>query len=83
MISSLIMLIVWIVVVAIIMGLLTYLVDNLDFIQPPFRKVARTLIVVVGVLVMILLLLDFLGVLGDGAPRITTLLGGKHALWMS
>ena len=82
MITSLIMLIVWVIVIAIVIGLLIYLVDNLDFVPLNFRKVARTLIIVVGVLVMILLLLNFLGVLGDGAPRIT-LLGGKHALWMS
>ena len=75
MVTSLVMLIIWIVVVGIIISLLIYLVDHLGFIDPTFRQIARALILVVGVLVVILLLLNFLGVLGPvGAPPRLSLL---------
>ena len=85
MIASLVMLIVWIIIIGVIIGLLIYLVDNITFIDPEFRQVARTLIIVVGVLILILLLLNFLGVLGPvGAPpSLSFLKGGLHALWVS
>lgn len=65
MVTSLLALVVWIVVVALIIGLLIWLVDNLgSMLQPPFRQLLRTLIIVVGVIIVIVLLLDFLGLVG-------------------
>ena len=70
MITSLVMLILWIVIIGIIIGLLVYLVDRVTFVDPAFRQVARTLILVVGVIILILVLLNFMGVLDGGGPPV-------------
>jgi hypothetical protein len=66
MISSLIYLVVYIIVVGLIMWLLNYLIDAVPL-PEPFHRVAKVALLVIGVLIIILLLLNFIGVL-DGAP---------------
>jgi len=69
MISGLIALVVYIIVIALVLWLLNYLVDAIP-IQEPFRRVAKIAILVVGVLIVILLLLSFVGVVDGGFPRL-------------
>jgi len=69
MISGLIALVVYIIVIALVLWLLNYLVDAIP-IQEPFRRVAKIAILVVGVLIVILLLLSFVGVVDGGIPRL-------------
>ena len=38
--------------------------------QPQFKHVAKIALTVIGVLILILILLNFLGVLGNGFPRL-------------
>jgi hypothetical protein len=69
MVSALIYLVVYIIVIALILWLLNYLVDAIP-IQEPFRRVAKIAILVVGVLIVILLLLNFVGAIDGGMPRL-------------
>ena len=69
MVESLISLVIYIVVVGVILWLLLYLVDNLPMLAP-FQQVLRTVILVVGVLFLILILLQFLGLAGGSLPKI-------------
>ena len=69
MITSLIYLVVYIVVVGVILWLLNYLIDNVPL-QDPFRRIAKIALTVIGVLILILLLLNFVGVLDGGPPRL-------------
>lgn len=70
MIQSLIFLVVYIVVVGLVLWLLRYLVNTIPM-EEPFRRVANIAIVVIGVLILILLLLQFIGALDAGFPRIS------------
>lgn len=70
MITSLIYLVIYMIVIGIVIWLLLYLVDNVP-IPEPFHRVARIVIMVVGVLVVILLLLQFVGAIDGGMPRLT------------
>jgi hypothetical protein len=67
--GALITLVITIIVVGVILWLLIYLVDNVPMFEP-FRQVARTIILVVGVLILILILLQFIGVVDGGLPRL-------------
>ena len=60
MIASLLYLVIYIIVVGLVVGLLIYLID---YVKPPepFHRIGRILIVVVGVIVLILLLVNFVG----------------------
>jgi hypothetical protein len=69
MITSLIYLVVYIIVVGLVLWLLNYLIDAVPL-QEPFHRVAKIAILVIGVLIIILLLLNFLGVLDAGPPRL-------------
>lgn len=69
MITSLIMLVVYLIVIGIIVWLLIYLIDNVPL-PEPFNRVARVVIMVVGVLIVILLLLQFVGAIDTGIPRL-------------
>ena len=69
MITGLIYLVIYIVIVGVILWLLNYLIDNVPM-EPPFRRVAKVAIMVVGVLIIILLLLNFVGLLDGGPPRL-------------
>ena len=69
MITSLIMLVVYIIVIALILWLLNYLVDAVPM-QEPFKRVAKIAILVIGVLIVILLLLQFVGAIDGGIPRL-------------
>lgn len=60
MISALITLVIYLVVLGLIIWLLVYLVDTIAP-PEPFHRVARVLIMVVGILIVILLLLQFIG----------------------
>ena len=64
MIAALIHLVIYLIVIGVIIWLLLYLIDAIPLPQP-FHRVARTLIIAVGVLIVILLLLQFVG--GDVA----------------
>jgi hypothetical protein len=55
--------------VGLILWLLNYLIDAVPL-QDPFRRVAKVALMVIGVLILILLLLNFLGVLDGGVPRL-------------
>jgi cytochrome c biogenesis protein CcdA len=68
MISALVYLVIYIVVVGLIIWLLTYLIDAISL-PEPFHRVARIGILVIGVLIVILLLLNFAGLL-EAPPRL-------------
>jgi len=67
-IEGLIMLVIYIIVIGVVCYLLIYLIDAIP-IGEPFNRVARTVILVVGVLLVILLLLQFVGVGGHLALK--------------
>ena len=69
MIAGLIYLVVYIIVVGLVLWLLNYLVDTVPL-QDPFRRVAKIAILVIGVLIIILLLLQFIGAIDAGFPRV-------------
>lgn len=61
MIESLVYLVIAIIVLGLVVWLLLYVIDAVGL-PEPFRKVARAVILVVGVLIVILLLLNLVGV---------------------
>jgi hypothetical protein len=67
MIASLAYLIVYLVVLGLVIALLLYLLDAIP-VPPPFYNWLRILIIVIGVLVAILILLNFIGIDVGGAP---------------
>lgn len=69
MIASLVMLVVWLIVIGLIIWLLTYLIDIVPL-PEPFNRVARVAILVIGVLIVIILLLQFAGIMDAGVPRL-------------
>ena len=64
MINTLVSLMIYILVLGLIWFLLNYLIDNLPL-GEPFQRVAKIILLVVGVLVLIILLL---GLIGEGGP---------------
>ena len=74
MITSLVYLVIYILVIGLICWLLLYAIDAVGL-PEPFHKVARALIIVVGVLIVILLLLQMLG--AAGLPK----LGGLYEIY--
>lgn len=68
MIDTLVNIVIYILVVGLIFWLLNYLIDNLPM-QDPFRRVAKMVLMVCGVLILIVLLLGLLGG-STGVPRI-------------
>lgn len=70
MVGSLLSLVITIVVVGLIFWLALWLVENLPL-PVPFVQTGRVVVMVAGVLILILILLDFLGVLSSGLPRFT------------
>ena len=50
--------------------LLIYLIDSIPMFEP-FRPVARTIVIVIGVLIVIAVLLSFVGIVDGGLPRLT------------
>ncbi|MBR0916507.1 hypothetical protein [Bradyrhizobium japonicum] len=60
MLASLIYLIIYVVVVGLVIWLLRFLID-INPLGEPFRRVANIAVVVIGVLIMIMLLLNFVG----------------------
>jgi uncharacterized membrane-anchored protein len=69
MITGLITLVIYIVVLALVLWLLRYLIDAIPM-DEPIRRVAHIAILVVGVLIIILLLLQFVGVVDGNLPRL-------------
>ena len=69
MIEALIYLAIYIVVVGIVVWLLLYVIDAVP-VPEPFHRVARMAVMVIGILIVILLLLQFVGALGGGALRL-------------
>lgn len=69
MITGLVMLVIYIIVLGLVIWLLSYLVDVIPL-PDPFNRVAKIAIMVIGVLIVILLLLNFIGVLDGGPPRL-------------
>jgi hypothetical protein len=68
MIASLVYLVIYLIVIGIVIWLLTYLIDAIPL-PEPFNRVAKIAIMVIGVLIVILLLLQFVGV-DSGFPRL-------------
>jgi hypothetical protein len=68
MISALIYLVIYIIVIGLVLWLLNYLIDAVPL-QDPFRRVAKVALIVVGVLIIIVLLLNFVGILEPGGMR--------------
>ena len=68
MITSLIYLVVYLIVVGFIIWVLLYAAQNIPM-APPIAQVVRVAIIVIGALVVVLLLLQFLGVVGP-MPRL-------------
>lgn len=68
MISALIYLVIYIIVIGLVLWLLNYLIDAVPL-QDPFRRVAKVALIVVGVLIVIVLLLNFVGILEPGGMR--------------
>ena len=58
--AGLVQLVIYLVVIGVVAWLLVYLIDNVPMFEP-FRAVARTIIMVVCVLIAVLLLLEFAG----------------------
>jgi hypothetical protein len=69
MIGSLVMLVVYLIVIGLVIWLLTYLIDAIPL-PEPFNRVARVAILVIGVLIVIVLLLQFAGMMDGGMPRL-------------
>ena len=69
MITSLIYLVVYIIVLGLIVWLLNYLIDVVPLAEP-FNRVAKIALMVVAILIVILLLLNFIGVIDGGPPRL-------------
>jgi hypothetical protein len=69
MITSLIYLVVYIIVLGLIVWLLNYLIDIVPLAEP-FNRVAKIALMVVAILIVILLLLNFIGVIDGGPPRL-------------
>jgi hypothetical protein len=66
MITTLIYLLVYLLIIGLLLWLALYVIDQLPM-PPPFRQVARVIVVVIGCLALIMLLLNFIGVDG-GRP---------------
>jgi hypothetical protein len=69
MVASLVTLVVYLIIVGLVFYLLLYLIDNIPL-AAPFNTVARTIILVVGVLIVIILLLQFAGLMDGGILRL-------------
>lgn len=67
MIISLITLLIYILVIGIVLWLALYVIQQIPL-PPPFAQVARVIIIVVGCLILILLLLNFIGVFPAERP---------------
>ena len=65
MIGALISLVIYLIVVGLILWLLLYLVQTIPL-PAPFNQVARVVIMVLGVLILIVLLLQFAGIMDVG-----------------
>jgi cytochrome c biogenesis protein CcdA len=65
MIAGLIHLVIYLIILGVIIWLLLWLIDNVPL-PEPFNRVARVVVIVIGVLVLILALLNFIepGALG-------------------
>lgn len=63
------MLVVYIIVVGLIVWLLNYLIDNIPM-DEPFKRIAKIALMVISVLILILILLQFIGVVDGGLPRL-------------
>jgi hypothetical protein len=68
MISALIYLVIYIIVIGPVLWLLNYLIDAVPL-QSPFRREAKVALIVVGVLIVIVLLPNFVGILEPGGMR--------------
>ena len=69
MIASLIYLVVYIIVLGLVLWLLHYIVNAIPL-EEPFRRVANIAITVIGILILIVLLLNAVGIIDGGAPRL-------------
>lgn len=65
MITALVHLVIYIVVLGVVIWLLLYLVDAVPM-GEPFHRVAKIAITVIGILILILLLLQFAGLVEPG-----------------
>ena len=70
MVASLVTLVIYILVVGLIFWLLHYLVDAIPL-PAPFNQIAKTVLLVVGVLICIVLLLQFAGITDGSLPKLS------------
>ena len=66
MITGLVYLLIYILIIGIVLWLALYVITQIPL-PPPFANIARVIIVVIGCLILILLLLNFVG-LEPGRP---------------
>ena len=69
MVTSLIYLVIYLIVIGLVMWLLMYLIDAIPL-PEPFHRIARIAILVISVLIVIVLLLNFAGLIEPGGPRL-------------
>jgi hypothetical protein len=62
MIGGLVMLVVYLLILGLVVGLLLYIVDTAPFIVAPFKGWLHWAVVVIGCLIAIVMLLNFVGV---------------------
>jgi hypothetical protein len=69
MITSLVYFVIYLIVIGLIVGLLLYLIDQIPL-PEPFHRIARVAVIAIGVLIVILLLLNFIGAVDVAPPRL-------------
>lgn len=69
MIAALIYFVIYLVIIGLVIWLLVYMVGAIGL-PEPIHRVARIAIIVIGTLIVILLLLNLIGAVDVGAPRI-------------
>jgi hypothetical protein len=68
MITALVHLVIYIIVLGLVVWLLLYLIDVIPL-PEPFSRIARIAVMVIGILIAILVLLQFAGIVEPGALR--------------
>ena len=67
MITSLVFLLIYLLIIGVVIWLALYIISQLPM-PAPFGQVARVIVVVIGCLILILLLLNFIGLMPGERP---------------
>ena len=67
MITSLVFLLIYLIIIGVVIWLALYIISQLPM-PAPFGQVARVIVVVIGCLILILLLLNFIGLMPGERP---------------